>query len=299
MNTLSQKNSQNSEVEINTSNQDSKTILTKFKIGFIGAGNMSQSIIGSLKNSQLIPLDRVFLSNRSEKKLLRVSEELGVKSVATNEELVENCDIVVLAVKPQDLGQAIESIANTFQPHHIVMSLAAGIQLKELKKMVPQVKQWVRIMPNTPVSIEMGVIGYCQPSPDPYVSRVVEALFSPLGIVEKVDEGEMFEALMVATSSGVGFVLEMMTYWQEWLVEHGFSDQKARELTVQTFLGTAQLATLRTNHTLEDLQAKVTSKKGVTAAGLESMRELEIERAIRYSFEKAVLRDREMAQQKY
>ncbi len=276
----------------------SVNILSRSKVGFVGAGNMSQSIISSILQSKALRENQIFLSNRSEKKLERVVAELGVQPVKSNEELIEKCDIIILAVKPQDLADAIEPIANAFMPGSIVMSLAAGVPLRALKKLVPQVENWVRVMPNTPVAIDKGVIGYCQQSPDAYVASIVESLFSPMGIVERVEEGEMFEALMVATSSGVGFVLELMLYWQEWLEEHNYSPDKARELTVQTFLGASLLASERLNTSLGELQNKVASKKGVTASGLESMRELEIERAIRYSFEKAVLRDRELAKGK-
>lgn len=272
-----------------------KQFLSQFKVGFIGAGNMSQAIISSLLCSQILPKQNIFLSNRSEKKLKKVSGELGVQAVSNNEELVEKSHVVVIAVKPQDINDAIEAISSAFNEKQIVISLAAGIPLQKLKKIVPQVNNWVRVMPNTPVSIEKGVIGYCLLNESESTSALVESLFSASGVVEKVDEGEMFEALMVATSSGVGFVFEIMQYWQEWLEEHGFTAEQSRRLTVQTFLGTSLLADGESQKSFEELQNKVASKKGVTASGLDSMRELEIERAIRYSFEKAVLRDRELA----
>ncbi len=88
----------------------------------------------------------------------------------------------------------------------------------------------------------------------------------------------------------------MMLYWQEWLEERGIEAALAQQMTVQTFLGAADLAQQSMPQSLADLQAKVASKKGITAAGLESMRELEIERLLRYSFEKSALRDRELSQ---
>ncbi len=121
-------------------------------------------------------------------------------------------------------------------------------------------------------------------------------MFAPLGICVKLDEGEPFEAFSVATSAGVGFIFELMLYWQEWLEERGISPELAQRMTVSTFQGTADLAALSWPQTLADLQAKVTSKKGITSAGLTSMRELEVERLLRYSFEKAALRDRELSQ---
>ena len=86
-----------------------------------------------------------------------------------------------------------------------------------------------------------------------------------------------------------------MLYWQEWLEEHGFASHVARKMTVETFLGAALLASENKDAPIDDLLSKVASKKGITQAGLESMRELEIERALRYSFEKAALRNQELA----
>jgi pyrroline-5-carboxylate reductase len=112
-----------------------------------------------------------------------------------------------------------------------------------------------------------------------------------------MEDEDQFEAFTVSAASGTGFVYELMMYWQDWIEERGFEPEVARKMVVQTFLGAALLAEQSGNTPLEELQSKVTSKKGITAAGLQSMRELEIERALRYSFEKAALRNRELAKE--
>ena len=119
---------------------------------------------------------------------------------------------------------------------------------------------------------------------------------TPRSVEYPVHDEDQFEALMVSCSSGTGFVFEMMMYWQDWIEEHGFSLEEARLMTIETFVGASLLAAQAREH-VEDLQARVTSKKGVTAAGLQSMRELEIERALRISFEKAAMRNKEMARE--
>jgi len=126
---------------------------------------------------------------------------------------------------------------------------------------------------------------------------VIEDLFRPLGLVRETEDEMQFEALMVACSAGTGFVFELMSYFQEWIEERGFDPLDARRMIIETFAGASLLAAQQKDLTLEDLQQKVTSKKGVTAAGLESMRELEVERLLRYSFEKAALRNQELAKQ--
>jgi pyrroline-5-carboxylate reductase len=270
-------------------------LLNHRKIGFLGAGNMAQAIIHQLIETKTLKPTQVWASNRSEGKLVKLSEQYGIGTYKTNEELVDQCDIVILGTKPQDLTEALEPIATSFIESHLVISLAAGMTMDSLQKLLPDVSQMVRIMPNTPVAIGRAVVGYCM-SPGAIVAEhTIRELLAPLGYLVKADEGESFQALTVSCGSGTGFVYELMQYWTEWLEEHGYETAVARKMTVETFLGASLMAEKAENIPLQDLQDRVVSKKGVTAAGLQSMRELEIERALRYSFEKAVMRDTELA----
>ncbi len=265
------------------------------KLGFIGAGNMASAMIKAFVESGHVPAERIYVSNRSSQKLNRLKEVYGIQACANNEEVVDQADLIILAIKPQDLVGAIEPIGSSFLPSHTVISLAAGFNLRTLQRLIPQVKNLVRVMPNTPTNIRRGVIGYCLGPEAQGSAALIEQLMGALGIVVFAPEGEAFEALTVSCGSGPGFVFELMQYWQEWIEERGFEPAQARRMVVQTFLGAAELANMDAAVRLEELQDRVTSKKGVTAAGLQSMRELEIERALRYSFEKAVLRDQEIA----
>ena len=217
----------------------------------------------------------------------------GINAVSNNEELFDECDIIVIGVKPQDFKATVENLQSFVMDHHIIISLAAGIRIDDIKRLLPQGKI-VRAMPNTPIQIQRAVVGISMDREAQDVASTVEELFSSLGYVVPVEEGEMFEALMVACGSGTGFVYELMLYFQEWIQEHGFENDVARKMVVETFLGAAELAKFDSEMDIETLQQKVTSKKGVTAAGLESMRENELERGLRISFGKAILRDREL-----
>jgi pyrroline-5-carboxylate reductase len=273
-------------------------------IGFIGAGNMAQALIQGWLTKNLAKPEEIFVSNRTEGKLIKLTEQLGIVACATNEELIDKCDVVILAVKPQDMEAAVEPIASAFTDDQVVISLAAGISLKKLKKLLPKNQHVVRLMANTPAKIMRGTFGYCTASSaltgtrgeNTRVQSFMERMFEPLGMLVKLDEGEQYEAFTVATSAGVGFVFELMIYWQEWLEERGIDPELAQGMTVSTFLGAAELALQSVPQSLADLQSQVTSKKGVTSAGLHSMRELEVERGLRYSFEKAAMRDRELSQ---
>jgi pyrroline-5-carboxylate reductase len=265
------------------------------KIGFLGAGNMAQAMIKGLIEGG-IPAKHIYATNRSDGKLVKLVEQYKINSLQNNEELIDLCDIIILAVKPQDLLTALEPIGRAFDENKIVISVAAGVRMEKLERFLNGARL-ARVMPNTPSVIGRGVIGYLlNDDDDAALESTVEDLCEPLGRVIKVSDEDQFEALMISCSSGTGFVFEMMMYWQDWIEEHGFSVEEARVMTIETFVGASLLAA-QARENVEDLQARVTSKKGVTAAGLQSMRELEIERALRISFEKAAMRNKEMARE--
>lgn len=270
-------------------------MLSKSKVGFLGCGNLAQAIIKGLIESKSVAAERIWASNRSEGKLKKVQETFGIHACRTNEELVETCDVVFLAVKPLDLKEVLEPIRSAFDERHLVISLAAGFPLASLEKLLPETPMLVRVMPNTPISIRRAVIGYALADESSVAEQMVRDLLAPLGLMIRCDDGGELQALTVSCGSGTGFVLELMQYWQEWLDEHGFDPDASRRMTVETFLGAAMMAEAAATTPIQDLQDRVVSKKGVTAAGLQSMRELEIERALRYSFEKAVIREQELA----
>lgn len=258
---------------------------------------MAQAMIRGLLETGFISPSKILVSNRSPGKLQKLSEQFGVSTTDSNEELVEKSDLLILSVKPQDLLGAIEPLTHSFSESQIVISLAAGIRMQTLEKYLPDCRL-VRLMPNTPSLIQKGLLGYLMnDDADEALEGIMEDLFAPLGRVIQVHDEDQFEALMVACSSGTGFIFELMMYWQDWIMEHGFEPEVARAMTIETFVGAALLASQSEEIPLEELQNRVASRKGVTAAGLQSMRELEIERALRISFEKAALRNSEIARE--
>jgi pyrroline-5-carboxylate reductase len=265
-----------------------------FKVGLIGYGNLAQSLIQGWTFKNHIPSSRLFVSNRSEGKLAKAKENLDLQFCASNEELVEKVDIVILAVKPQDISSAIDSVQASFNPNQIVLSLAAGVPLDSLEKKMPNCRV-ARVMPNTATAEASGVIGFCHQNEDEGLSTLIDDLFSPLGYTLEVEDEEQLNSLVVGCASGTGFLIELMTYWQEWLEERGFEPATAKQLALQTFVGSSLWVKAQSQNTFEELLNKVASKKGVTAAGLESMRELELERVLRVSLEKASLRNQELA----
>ncbi len=256
---------------------------------------MAQALVKGMVESKAVPPNHIIVSNRTPGKLIKMADLYKVQTREHNEMVVEECDVIILAMKPQDLPKALEGIANQITEHQIVISLVAGIGFETLAKQIPE-GRLVRLMPNTPSLIGRGVLGFiCAEPGDDFVKTLMQDLFASLGVVLEVDGEDQFDALMISCSSGTGFVFEMMMYWQDWIEERGFSEEMSKKMTIETFLGASLLAAQSAGIEIEELQQRVTSKKGVTAAGLSSMRELEIERALRLSFEKAALRSQEIS----
>jgi pyrroline-5-carboxylate reductase len=270
-------------------------LMKHLKVGFLGAGNMTSALIKRLIETKAMGPSQIFVSSRTQGKVIKLSEQFGVNISPTNENLVDGVDIVVIAVKPQDFNEAVESIASIFQPSQVVISLAAGLELSQLRKIIPQVR-WARVMPNTPSKLGRGVIGYCTAKKeDEALQSLVSDFLAPFGHVVSVEEGDSFDTLLVASACGTGFILELMSYWIDWIEERGFTPEEARQITVNTFLGTAILAHESYKTSIDNLISDVASKKGVTSAGLDSMRELELERGLRISFEKSWIRNHEIS----
>ena len=270
-------------------------LLKTMKIGFIGAGNMTQALVKGMVESKEITPQNIVVSNRTEGKLLKLSDQYQVQTRSHNQEVINECDVIILAVKPQDFSTALEGLTGLFNENQIIISLAAGIPFQALQKQIPA-GRLVRLMPNTPSLIGRGVIGYMSlDKEEDFVSSLMQDLFGTLGSVIRVDTEDQFDALMISCSSGTGFVFELMMYWQDWIEERGFPPEISKKMTIETFLGASLLAAQSAGIEIEELQSRVTSKKGVTAAGLNSMRELEIERALRISFEKAAMRSNEIS----
>ncbi|MCB0349342.1 MAG: pyrroline-5-carboxylate reductase [Bdellovibrionales bacterium] len=267
------------------------------KIGVLGAGNLSRSILSGFLKSGVIDLKDIYVTNRNPEKLHALQAEFpGLQVINSSAELIENCGIIILGVKPQDIVTAVESVRGLFTNEHIVVSLAAGVSLASLKSLIPGTEQLVRWMPNTPLKIQEGVVGYSVLNESETLAQLSEKLLSPLGLVVPVEEGDEMNALTIACASGPAFIYEFIMIWQSWLESSGFPSNISREMALQTFLGTVKLAADNKSLNLTDLQNQVMSKKGTTHAGLMHLRSLEVENLIAASFNKAVNRAREIEQ---
>lgn len=269
-----------------------ESILKHKKIGFIGAGNMTKSLILGLSFNKDLDSKNLYVCNRTHEKAKVLADRYNINVLEHIDDLLEQCDVIVLSVKPQDLGLILESYGKSFSEDQTVLSLCAGIELSSLKEQLPQVKNIVRLMPSTTCEFGKGVL--CVYSNNSNISVEVETYFQSVGSVYVVDSEEALDAVMVSAASGVGFILEFMQIWSEWIEEMGFDKESSEEITKISFAGVTEMLK-HSEDSFAKLQSNVTSKKGVTLAGLEMMRSLNLDGTLNKSFAAALKRSKELS----
>ncbi|MBR4288134.1 MAG: NAD(P)-binding domain-containing protein, partial [Clostridia bacterium] len=174
------------------------------KIGFIGTGNMGSALASAAAKSSLSP--EIFLADFDLAKAKALAEKLGA-SVGDNISLVRECDFVFLGVKPQVLPELLQEIASAVAERKglTLVSMAAGISLEKLQKGLGYNIPLIRIMPNTPVLVEKGVIAYCGTNLTEETEKDFVSLLEKAGLLEKLEEGKS-DAARALHGCGPAFV---------------------------------------------------------------------------------------------
>ncbi len=208
----------------------------KYKIGFIGCGNMGGALAMAAAKSEAV--EEVFLSDLNRDLLRARCKQVGGKE-SDNLEIASLCDIIVLAVKPQVYKQAIASIKETLAAREdkpLVISIAAGITIAAVRDMgIPDMCEIIRIMPNLPVSVGEGMILYaCDRDPDPLLS-----VFAHAGKFVRLSEDKI-DAGSAVSGCGPAFVCLFVEALADGAVSCGLSRSDALLLAEQTLIGTAK-----------------------------------------------------------
>ncbi len=263
--------------------------------GFVGCGNMAQSIITGILIKKLFIPTELAATDISEEKLINFSNATGISKFNDNISLVKNSEVIVLATKPQDILTVLGEIRPFISNRHTLISIAAGVSSQTLLKYFHVSKNIFRIMPNTPALIQKGVFGIYQIKGDASECRVVEKVFATLGLIVKLKSDKEINAVTAGSASGVGFVLLFMEEFEKWFLKKGFTKAQSRQIVVETFKGTAELALSRSEISLKQLREAVTSKKGTTHAGLTAMKNSKISPSLQSGLEAAFERGEEIA----
>lgn len=266
------------------------------KIAFIGGGNMASSIIGGMLANGFQP-EQICVGNRGAEKCQRLQQTYGIATTSDNHAAVAGTDIVVMAVKPQVMGAVIADLTRSISPDAVVVSVAAGIQLSNLEEWLGEDRAVVRVMPNTPSMVRCGAAGlFANKLVSDVEKASVEAIFNAVGISCWVDDEAQIDAVTAVSGSGPAYFFLMMETMQKVGQELGLSEQVARELTIQTALGAAKMAST-SEHSTTELRLQVSSPGGTTRAAISTFQSLDVEDTFRQAMESARNRAREMAEE--
>lgn len=240
-------------------------------IGFIGGGNMAEALIkGIVGNWKSEAKSKIIVSEPREDRRKYLEQTYNVKTTSDNREAASSCNIVVLAIKPQNMAAVLDEIADLITEEKTVVSIAAGITLSFLQSKL-KTKKLIRVMPNTPAIVQEGMsaMSLCECFSDKDIA-IVRDIFMSVGKVLTIPEKYM-DAVTAVSGSGPAFVALFIEAMIDAGEKIGLSRDNASELAIQTLIGTASL--LDTGMPPEKLREMVTSPGGTTAAGLKVFEE--------------------------
>jgi len=235
------------------------------QVAVFGAGAMGTALIAAAKKVNPHLLFLVF--DKDESKLNLTVTNLNVK--AGNKEDLSKCELILLAVKPQDVSTVLTEINELLDNSQTVLSVAAGISLDKLKSLLSNAVP-VRCMPNTPALIGLGfsTISVLPGTADIHLSRAQE-LLSAAGKTLQIEE-ELQNSFTAIHGSGPAYVFLLIEAMISAAIKEGISEQAATDAVIQTVLGAAQLAT-QTGESARSLRERVTSPGGTTQAALNEL----------------------------
>ena len=262
------------------------------KIAFIGGGNMATALIAGLAG-QLANAADLHVVDPNADALARLAQQYGVSTASGIGAQVADSDVVVLAVKPQQMRDVAASLAPQLRGQ-LLLSIAAGIRIADLSRWLGGYGAIVRSMPNTPALIGMGITGMvAQAGVSEAQRNAADQVMRAVGKTVWLDDEAKIDPVTAVSGSGPAYVFFFLEAMQQAALEMGLSAEQGRELALATFTGAAQLAA-QSGDPVEVLRQRVTSKGGTTYAAITSMEGAGVKQAIIDAMKAAAARGREL-----
>lgn len=265
-------------------------------IAFIGAGNMTRSIVSGLVRNGY-PADHIIASNPSMPKLTALEQDFGINTCLHNHHACERADVVVLAVKPQLMSEVCADLAKHCDFNNkFLISIAAGLTVGRLQSMLGQTVTLVRVMPNTPSLIGKGLSGlYADAQATQQQRDFVAEMMAQVGKVLWVEQEADINGVIAAAGSSPAYFFYFLQAMAEEAMAMGFDAASARLMVQEAMLGAAEMVCQNPQLSLETLRAQVTSKGGTTAAAIESLTQSGLSDIVSQAMRAAVTRAEEMS----
>lgn len=236
-----------------------------YKIGFIGAGKMATAIIKGIIDSKFCESKNIFVSDVNTSALETMQKNLKITPMTSNNDVVNNADIVFCAVKPFVLRDVLSGIKNNFTPDKLLVSIAAGVSTKVIEEYTKNMPV-IRVMPNTPAFVKAGMSAICKGT---YATEehadLICKIFNSLGLAVKEDEKNI-DIITAVSGSGPAYFYYFINEFAKAGEKFGLKKETALILAAQTALGSAKMA-METGLSLEQLIINVTTPGGCTEVG--------------------------------
>lgn len=271
------------------------TNLQNTKISFIGAGAMSEAILSGLLKKEIIQPDSVFITNRkNDDRLQEINHTYDVKCSRNTKEVVKHGDILLLAVKPKDVDEAVETIKPFVRKEQLFISVLAGVSTAYLTYRLGLDLPIIRAMPNTSASIGLSATALVpgKHANDSHL-KMAETLFQSIGTTVILEDEKDIHAVTGLSGSGPAYIYYFAEAMEEAARHLGISADKARSLVIQTILGAASMMS-STDEPPSMLRKKVTSEGGTTEAGIKKLEYFRSKDALVECIKEAAARSEEL-----
>ena len=260
------------------------------KITFIGGGNMGEAILSAVLDKEISTPDTIAVSDVNEERRQYLRNSYRIMAAGSNRQAAEKGEVVVLAIKPQNLDEAMANLKDQLKPEQLVLSIIAGARINTLREGLNH-ECLVRAMPNTPAQIGRGITMWTATSG---VSEMQKgwagSILSAMGQEIYVEDEKYIDMATAISGSGPAYVFLFMESLVDAAIGIGLSSDVARELVMATVLGSGQFA-LRSGKSLKELREMVTSPGGTTAEALLKLESKEfsgfIKQAVNAAYDKA------------
>ncbi len=237
------------------------------RIGFVGGGVMAEAIINGVLSRDLAAAADIAVGEPVEERRDQLASVYGVTASEDNRSVIEACELVVIATKPQSVSSALGPLRGSVDGGTIVMSIAAGTHIDTVRNLLSH-DAIARVMPNTPAQVGYGMSVWTASDETTAEQReLVASVLAVLGKVEYVEAEHYMDMATALSGSGPGYVLLFLEALIDAGVHIGLARPQAETMAKQTLLGTAVLAEQSESHPAE-LRNMVTSPGGTTAEGL-------------------------------
>jgi pyrroline-5-carboxylate reductase len=248
------------------------------KVVFVGAGNMAEAIVSGMVEGAFCAPEKIIMTDVRPERLADLAKEYGV-STSTDNRVVKNAEIVLLAVKPQVMADVLNGIAPVLRPETLVISIMAGIPAAKIEALLGGKFRVVRVMPNTPALVGQGASAIAAGTyADEADLAVTETILGCVGLTVRVEESDL-DAVTALSGSGPAYVFYLLEGMLAAAEKMGLDKETARKLALKTVEGAARLMD-DSGETADVLRAKVTSKGGTTEAAIRSLDESGVKEAV-------------------